>query len=72
MTDPKGATMNAEQQFQLRMWALIVLCVSVLIVTVGLCTAWATYRITSHADPIAAACALGGTYNAQCIAAVSR
>jgi hypothetical protein len=58
-----------ENKFWLRIWSLIAGCISILVLTLGSCTAYTNKLIAQSADPIATSCATSNGNSAayQCI-----
>jgi hypothetical protein len=64
--------MEENQLFAL-VWKLVAVVLTVLILTLGSCTAYQTHRITESPDPIAAKCAIANDGNTQaCLTVLGR
>jgi hypothetical protein len=62
-----------ENQLYALVWKLVAVVLSVVILTLGSCTAYQTYRITESQDPIAAKCAISDNGNTQaCLTILGR
>ena len=62
-----------DNEFLVKIWTIVGICFCVLVLTLGGCEGYLQARVISSPDPIAAACARGGSdKNITCVAVAAR